>query len=231
MPARLHETFLINIVEEIKVQLRSIQGPSAEFAKEISSEGSTTLKFDDKEYGKHDPDAQFRHSKAQFPGVVIEVSYSQKRKDLDRLADDCILGSDGNIQVVVGLDIEYKASKQATLSVWRPNIITNEAGEEELVSQPIVANQVCKHNSNLRLMLTRGRFSVIQMATQAHLVQEVFDYIFETLPRKPWPEVTYNYTIRLSSLLTNYIRFLSTQKMQRSLLGSIMASSELTDRG
>ncbi|ELR07553.1 hypothetical protein GMDG_08468 [Pseudogymnoascus destructans 20631-21] len=141
MPTTLHEEFITSIVEEIQVQLKSIQNASAEFAKEIRSGGSASIKFADEEYGKHDPDAQFRHSKAQFPGIVIEVSYSQKRKDLERLADDYILGSDSDILVVVGLDIEYKTGKKATLSVWRPNIITNEAGEKELVAQLIVANQ------------------------------------------------------------------------------------------
>lgn len=73
---------------------------------------------------------------------MIEVSYSQKRKDLSRLADDYILGSYGNIRVVVGLDIEYKGSKEATLSVWRPHFETNKAGEKELVAQQTVANQI-----------------------------------------------------------------------------------------
>ena len=74
---------------------------------------------------------------------MIEVSFSQKRKDLARLADDYILGSDGNIRAVVCLDIEYKGSKEATLSVWRPHFETNEAGVKELVSQQTVTNQVC----------------------------------------------------------------------------------------
>jgi hypothetical protein len=94
MPTLVHEQFIVNIVEEIQGQLKSIEGASAEFAKEISPGGSSSIKFSDQEYGKHDPDAQFEHSKAQYPGVVIEVSYSQKRKDLARLADDYILGSD-----------------------------------------------------------------------------------------------------------------------------------------
>jgi len=95
--------------------LRSIQDRSAEFANEIRPGGSASIKFIDEEYGKHDPDAQFRHSKAQFPGVVIEVSYSQKRKDLERLADDYILGSDSDIRVVVGLDIIKLARRQRCL--------------------------------------------------------------------------------------------------------------------
>jgi hypothetical protein len=147
MPTILHEKFIANIVEEIQVQLKSIEGASSEFAKEISSSGSASIKFADQEYGTHDPDAQFQHSKAQYPGVVIEVSYSQKRKDLERLADDYILGSDSDIRVVVGLDIEYKTDKEATLSIWRPNIVTNEAGEKELVAQQTIRNQVFRDSN------------------------------------------------------------------------------------
>ncbi len=74
---------------------------------------------------QHEPDAVFEHIDAQYPGVVIEVSFTQKKKDLARLADSYILGSEGNIRVVVGLDIEYKTSskdpsKRATISMWRP---------------------------------------------------------------------------------------------------------------
>ncbi|TVY90308.1 hypothetical protein LAWI1_G003603 [Lachnellula willkommii] len=141
MPTFLHEKFIASIVEEIYTQLKLIQGKAAEFAKEISTIGLASIEFADQDYGKHDPDAQFQHSKAQYPGVVIEVSYSQKRKDLARLADDYILGSDGDIRAVVGLDIEYKASKKATLSVWRPSIVTNEAGEKELVAAQTVSNE------------------------------------------------------------------------------------------
>ena len=117
MLTTLHEKFIPKIVEEIQVQLKSIEGASAGFAKEIGFEGSASIKFADQEYSRHDPDAQFQHSKAQYPGVVIEVSYSQKRKDLARLADDYILGSDSDIRAVVSLDIEYKTNKEATLSV------------------------------------------------------------------------------------------------------------------
>jgi hypothetical protein len=40
---------------------------------------------------------------------------------LVRLADEYICGSDGNIGVVLGLDIEYGVgSKRASISIWRP---------------------------------------------------------------------------------------------------------------
>jgi hypothetical protein len=135
------------VCDEIKLQLKSIQGSSATFAKQIRSPGSATIKFGDKGYGKHDPDAQFWHPKGYYPGVVIEVSYSQKRKDLFRLADDYILGSNGNIRVVVGLDIEY-SGKEATWSVWRPHFETNKAGEKELVARQTVINQIFRDRNH-----------------------------------------------------------------------------------
>jgi len=95
---------------------------SAKFANSIDNCGRPTLKLfpgDDGGKDKHEPDAAFWHEEAKWPGVVVEVSYSQKRKALEYLAEEYILGSQGNIQVVVGLDIEYKDSNSATLSVWR----------------------------------------------------------------------------------------------------------------
>jgi hypothetical protein len=79
MPFVLHETFIANTVEEeeIQVQLKSIEGASAAFAKEVSSGGSASIQFVDEQYGKHDPDAQFQHSNGQYPGVVSGVG--QKR--------------------------------------------------------------------------------------------------------------------------------------------------------
>ena len=65
--------------------------------------------------------------------VILEISYTQKRRDLARVAQDYILGSGGNIRVVVGIDIDYK-DKSATLSIWQPRLQANEAGEEELVA-------------------------------------------------------------------------------------------------
>jgi len=88
---------------------------------------------------------------------VIEGSYLEKRKDLHRLADDYILGSDANIRVVVGIDIDYESGKKATLSVWRPDVVTNDAGEKLLTTKLVVANQVFRDSAgNLRASPTRG---------------------------------------------------------------------------
>ncbi|KAF7852606.1 hypothetical protein EAF04_010937 [Stromatinia cepivora] len=146
MPSGVHERFIWRTVNELAKQLESIasgEGRSAEFAQGLTSDNSTTLKFEG--YGKHDPDGQFAHSLAQYPGVVIEVSFSQKRKDLKRLADNYILGSDGNICAMVGIDIEYRGTKKVTLSVWQPQIIGNEDGVMELFAAQTVIDEVIRY--------------------------------------------------------------------------------------
>jgi len=145
MPSRIHETFLGKVVGDLKQQLTSIassESPSARFAQNIEADGSSDISFGDPEYGNHQPDNQLQYSHSPYPGVVIEVSYSQKRKMLKRLADDYILGSYGNICVVVGLDIEY-GGEEATLSLWRAQITTNYLGERELDAVQVVTDQVC----------------------------------------------------------------------------------------
>jgi len=144
MPTGVHETFLNEVVDDLKRQLASIASrPSAGFAQNIKAHRSTTISFGDSEYGDHQPDDQFQYSDSPYPGVIIEVSYSQKRKMLGRLADDYILGSDGDTRVVVGLDIGYGGSKKATLSVWRARIGSNDLGGEKLDAEQVVTDQVC----------------------------------------------------------------------------------------
>jgi hypothetical protein len=102
--------------------------------------GSDCIKFADLDFGMHGPDASFKHLKAKHPGVVNEVSCSQKKRDLQRLNDDYILGSDGSMRLVVGIHICHN-KKGATMSTWQPRFqINNPASElhyQELL--PIVS--------------------------------------------------------------------------------------------
>lgn len=78
-----------------------------------------------------------------YPGVVVEVSYSHKRK-IDRLAESYLLDSKAGVQAVIVLNIEYgkRRSRKATLSVWRTRIYDTVDGKEMRVFQE-VANEVC----------------------------------------------------------------------------------------
>ena len=107
---------------------------SRAFAQKVVPTGSLDLKFgpdDNGHINKHTPDLTFSHKHAVWPGVVIEVGYSQSPKNLVRLAWDYISDSDGGIQVVICLELHYK-DKGANLSVWRPVVTTGDDGIDDL---------------------------------------------------------------------------------------------------
>jgi hypothetical protein len=149
----IHDVFTISVIREIESQLRQIalDTPSPTISTLANSvvfrgtsriflEGDPTT--DDNESTKRSPDASFRHAEARYPCLVIETSFSQKRKDLERLAEDYILGSCGNVRMVVGLDIEYRASRMATVSVWVPEEGVEEDGTPYLGVKNIVESEV-----------------------------------------------------------------------------------------
>jgi acyl carrier protein len=147
MPTGKHEFLIASVEDSLLSQLEVIRNGSdkaALFAQKLWRARSTVINFPvaDAQFNtnsKHEPDASFWHEDAQYPGVIIEVSYSQKRKMLGRLAEDYILDSDASVQVVVGLDIEYgkKGSREATLSVWRSHVFHTSDGDELRVVQEI----------------------------------------------------------------------------------------------
>ncbi|KAL5326307.1 hypothetical protein ACEPPN_007445 [Leptodophora sp. 'Broadleaf-Isolate-01'] len=160
MPTPIHEIFLTSVTENIRDQLKKITtGTSrvaADFAKNVDSKGSIALKYEVdgtqnqglSRVSRHEPDGTFKHREAQDPSIIIEISCSQKRKALTDLAEFYILGSDGNIQRVIGLDIEYKATKRATLSVWQPEYIGDEGSEELVATQALVAQEFRDQDGN-----------------------------------------------------------------------------------
>jgi len=109
MPTPLHNIFLVYVRDHYKDQLRSfassttLEGSVARFAQYLLDIGFSDISFpprtdsDSLQKSKNSPDISFRHERAQWPGVIIEVSYSTKRKDLLKLADRYILDSDGSV--------------------------------------------------------------------------------------------------------------------------------------
>lgn len=138
MPTQKHEVFIARVVKEIEGRLSNIANrgtDSSSFAQEIKYNGSGRLTFrtanndDTHSIIERQPDAVFKHKKAGWPGLILEVSYSQKTNAIPHLADNYILESNGNIRVVVGLDLDYK-TKKATVSMWRPKYVTT--GQDKL---------------------------------------------------------------------------------------------------
>ncbi|KAK3387758.1 hypothetical protein B0H63DRAFT_164815 [Podospora didyma] len=93
------------------VQTGPRQISALEFAALIKSRGSPRLQFRIDPKGpisEHEPDASFGLVSADYPGVVLEVSYSQNAKELVKLANKYLLDTPGpRIQVVITLAIVW----------------------------------------------------------------------------------------------------------------------------
>lgn len=151
MPTLVHDDFLRNVANALWFQVTSIRqgdGEAAVFARNIRDSGSTSIRY--KEGPGHDPDASYRFKGVKRPTVIIEVANSQKKKDLTHLANDYIIDSGGDVQVVVGLDIEYGRNKTraASLSVWRPRVYELADGRELRAEQTVVDQLFREDNGN-----------------------------------------------------------------------------------
>jgi hypothetical protein len=197
MPTVLHNTFISKLNREIEKELHSVadvEPDARDFLKNIESvSGVRELPIFDEDRQRnirHEPDIMFMHKDAAWPGVVIEVSHSQKKKYLVDLAENYILGTYGGISVVVGLDLDYKKSKQATISIWRLKNSTNDGGEVEGEVVQVVNNQVSlpvRHSEGLTNTYQLFRdaqgnpilspTSGLELALKEFVIQEMADNI------------------------------------------------------
>ena len=135
MPSPTHDYFATYFRDEICKELNKIASNRNDEAKPfaekvISALGSRVLLAetdDENDPIKREPDIQFHYPGARYPGIVVEVSYSQDGKDLRRLAQDYILYSNGDIKLVIGVDLNYRG-KPSTVSLWRPKFTKSEDG-------------------------------------------------------------------------------------------------------
>ncbi|KAI1839507.1 hypothetical protein JX266_014281, partial [Neoarthrinium moseri] len=132
------------------------------------------------------PDAQFQHHNAAYPGVVLEISYSQNGKDLDRLAWDYILKSNGDIRVVIGIDLDYGGTNVSSVSVWRA-VFLREEGEElesldvkrEITCQPFRNADRSRVNQSAKLDLYLDEFATDALPDKCERI--LFSMTFEKL--------------------------------------------------
>jgi len=151
MPLLAHDGLGCAIVNAIQVQLDILKGgnnQAATLARKIRYGGSATNFLEDGT--RRDPDGQFRCEGARWPTFIIEVANSQSKedggKDLAKLADQYITESSGNIQAVLGIFLDYRSTKKATLSIWRPSYGVDRQGEY-LAAKETLVSQVCKCHS------------------------------------------------------------------------------------
>ncbi|CAG8015642.1 unnamed protein product [Penicillium salamii] len=175
MPSPVHDTFCARIVDEVLQQLRHFQRDNrllvAEFVKQIEHFATSRILIpedvqDGKQtYSRREPDASFGHRQALYPGVIVEICYSQKSKRISHLADDYILNTAGSVNVVIALDIDYQGSKRATMTVWRPEYTTLD-GVEEFRATAVIEAQPFRTDSGLPTKETTLRLSLRDFATE-----------------------------------------------------------------
>ena len=146
MPTSTHDIFTELVVQEVGSQLKNVACGDTDLAAVVDlvrSESTSDVYLYghepiDGRYPKHTPDASFAHAGSQYPSIVIETSYSQHQEELARLADEYICGSDGNIGVVLGLDIAYGVgSKRASISIWRPSLAPDPQNKEGVILKTV----------------------------------------------------------------------------------------------
>ncbi|PTU21997.1 hypothetical protein P175DRAFT_0492608 [Aspergillus ochraceoroseus IBT 24754] len=120
---------------------------------------------------------------AAYPGVVVEISYSQNGKDLKKLAWDYIVHSNGDIKVVVGIDINYGGMQDSTLSMWRPSYV-HEEGEDmdlleiqqEIKNQPFRAKDGSHVNQMKSIPLKLSDFAPDELSASFQGIQTEISY-------------------------------------------------------
>lgn len=135
MPTLIHNIFTEMVAEEIRSQLRDFKREHTETAaivNKLTSETTSDVYLHghgpvDGRLPKRLPDAFFAHTESQYPFIVIKTSYSRRQKDLARLADDYICGSNGNINVILAgsghLTPSVLENYQVAVSRQHPTVI------------------------------------------------------------------------------------------------------------
>ncbi|KAK5441415.1 hypothetical protein LTS15_011284 [Exophiala xenobiotica] len=121
------------IVEHLKRRLISFidraenntESSMAEFAASLIPTGSAQVRYPSKD-GKGNierrPDLTIRTEKnPEYPVLVGEVALSQTTQELQKLAQEYIEQTEGNIRTVITIDLDYPTGKGAYLLVWRAN--------------------------------------------------------------------------------------------------------------
>lgn len=144
MPTLIHELLAthigLSIITQFNELVKSFPQPARKYLEGVRHCGTTDVRLCHQppngrwSFAKRSPDVSFRHLKEKYPSVIVEVSYSQQRKNLERLADNYIVVSEGDVAVVIGIDLEYRGI-EARIMMWRPRIVKELDGSEAIVSE------------------------------------------------------------------------------------------------
>lgn len=153
MPSYVHESLTSLLSASIERQLDKFRASDiaelALYTNDILNGGSADIRLEDG--SRHQPDLQFATELSRFPGLIVEVAYSQSVKDngksLSRLAEKYVLQSSGNIKLVIGVTIKYDShqghplSFKGNISLWQSSIV-QDSGRLFLERQTIINDEV-----------------------------------------------------------------------------------------
>lgn len=136
MPTPLHEYVTEEVAGVIRDQLKDFKALSgtrtAEVATNIYGSGSRRIQFPSRVVGKNNrncPDKCYKHEPCRaWPTLIIEIAWSQRPLDLADKAKKYIQYGKGHVRTVVGLDLEYRPTTEATprtsarFLVWRTEL-------------------------------------------------------------------------------------------------------------
>lgn len=146
IPSSTHEVFSRSLTKHLQDQLNRIasrEDEAGRFTSNIISGRTARILLQEGTSGRGEssrplhrqPDEQFLHKDATYPGVIIAVSYSQDSRDLRRLTQDYILYSNGDIKLVISIDINE--DKEYTVLSWRPRYtsVVNDVDDLQVVQE------------------------------------------------------------------------------------------------
>ncbi len=130
MPGITHGRFVSRFarVFETKLQQAATTPEAEEFCRLVDSRLDAVINLVTEPPRQVFPDASYALKKQHYPGLVVEVSHSQNRKNLSKRAKEIIVMSKCRVDMVVGFDIAYPNSKAVTYSVWRRHRPPNAEG-------------------------------------------------------------------------------------------------------
>lgn len=134
----VHEVVSNRIRAAIEGGLQAIrqhsQAATRKLVDDVKSLGSADVRFT--EVWFRSPDQQFQLAALGFPGVIIEVAYSQPDKKVARAAKDYILETGGEVQMVIVVKVDHH-SPCIRLTIWRPKFETENGSEYVGYRKPI----------------------------------------------------------------------------------------------
>ena len=130
LPTELHNTLTMRVLREIEDQIsraatRDEEDPCIKSFLSTVKQWSGNIFGSDSSGHQRCPDGYLKCRKSKLPGVIIETAYSQTAKNLDKLADDYIKTSKGNIQMIICLNLAYRPNNSNPvdrISVWEAKI-------------------------------------------------------------------------------------------------------------